>query len=164
MRYVIRIASGLAIFILISLIGLSVYSRYKQNSGLVNGKLAPCPETSNCVCTEDYANQNYQPLPTTKAGMHADWNILLAAIKSAGGEIQNENDTYVWATFVTPFWRFVDDFEARLDTSQAMIHLRSASRVGSYDYGTNLKRVNRIVDIYQKRNISQMRLSVFARL
>jgi uncharacterized protein (DUF1499 family) len=116
---------------------------------MVNGKLAPCPETPNCVCTEDYANKNYQPLVINKANAQAEWNKLLAAVREAGGEVQEADDTYLWAEFVTPLFRFVDDFEARLDTSQAMIHLRSASRVGDYDFGTNLKRVNRVVEIYQ---------------
>ena len=151
MKYLIRIASGLVIIILISLIGLSVYSRFNQNSGFMNGKLSACPDTPNCVCTEDYASQNYQPIQLKKSDFQAEWKIMIAAVKAAGGEIKENNDTYLWAEFVTPLFRFVDDFEARLDTSQAVIHLRSASRVGDYDFGTNLKRVKRVVDLYHEK-------------
>jgi uncharacterized protein (DUF1499 family) len=134
-----------------SLAYLSIKSRTIENYGLVEGKLAQCPDTSNCICTEDYTNKNYQPLKITNANKDSAWVHLKEAILEAGGEIHSEDNGYLRATFVTPLFRFVDDFETRIDAVQSCIHLRSSSRVGDYDFGTNLKRVNRVVEIYMSK-------------
>jgi uncharacterized protein (DUF1499 family) len=41
-------------------------------------------------------------------------------------------------------WRFVDDVEFHADDSARVIHLRSASRVGTSDFGVNRKRAEAI--------------------
>ena len=141
----------LSVFYLSSLVYLSFKSRSIENYGLVEGKLSICPDTPNCICTEEYENKNYQPIKINLENKNIAWENLKAAIREAGGKIQIEKSDYVWASFVTPIFRFVDDFEARVDIVQSCIHLRSASRVGDYDFGTNLKRVNRVVEIYMAK-------------
>ena len=151
MKYILYFFIGLSGFVLIFLIYLSMKSRYIEYYGVENGKLLQCPDTQNCICTEDYTNKNYQPLRINLKNKNSEWANLKYAITESGGEIQEETEYYLRATFVTPIFLFVDDFEARLDTLQACIHLRSASRVGDYDFGTNLKRVNRVVRIYKEK-------------
>ena len=41
-------------------------------------------------------------------------------------------------------FRFVDDLEFYLDRLEKKIHVRSASRVGKYDFGANRRRVEAI--------------------
>jgi uncharacterized protein (DUF1499 family) len=41
----------------------------------------------------------------------------------------------------TRFFRFIDDIEARVDPQARCLHVRSASRVGYSDLGTNRRRV-----------------------
>lgn len=148
-KYGIYVIIFVSAFILTSLIYLSVKSRSIENYGLVEGKLSICPDTPNCICSEEYANKNYQPIKINLENKGIAWENLKSAIREAGGDIQIERNDHLWAIFVTPIFRFVDDFEARVDTAQSCIHLRSASRVGDYDFGTNLKRVNRVVEIYK---------------
>ena len=147
----------LAVFNLGYLAFLSVKSRSIEKYGLIEGKLSKCPDTPNCICTEDYSNKNYQSLKIESKNKDSAWATLKTAIIEAGGEIHYEKNGYLRATFVTPIFRFVDDFEARIDSVKSAIHLRSASRVGEYDFGTNLKRVERVVEIFMAKRAEEER-------
>jgi len=67
--------------------------------------------------------------------------ILENVIREMGGTIHIAKNNYVAATFRSRIFRFVDDFEIRIDPVQKVIHVRSASRVGKGDMGVNKKRV-----------------------
>ena len=53
-------------------------------------------------------------------------------------------ELYLHAEFTSTFFRFVDDVEFLLDDGKKLIHVRSASRVGYYDFGVNRSRVEEI--------------------
>ncbi len=54
------------------------------------------------------------------------------------------SDTYLWATYTSRIFRFVDDMEFRLLPEKKTIHVRSGSRVGHSDLGVNRKNVERL--------------------
>jgi uncharacterized protein (DUF1499 family) len=139
-------ALSLAAFVIVALIALSVVSRSGGSQGLLQGKLQPCKLLQNCVCTEAYDNKNAEPVMISGIEADAAWELMRNAVKSTGGRIETDDGKYLWATYKTPVFRFVDDFEARLDEQKAVIHLRSASRVGHSDLGTNKKRINNIIE------------------
>jgi uncharacterized protein (DUF1499 family) len=58
------------------------------------------------------------------------------------GTIHSEGNNYLAATFSSRIFRFVDDFEIRVDPALKIVHIRSASRVGRGDMGINKKRLN----------------------
>ena len=66
-----------------------------------------------------------------------------------GGIIHQDTDSYVAATFRSNIFRFIDDFEIRLDTENKLIHIRSASRVGNSDFGANRKRIEKLKALYE---------------
>ncbi len=55
--------------------------------------------------------------------------------------MEQGDDRYLWATFRSRVFRFVDDLELRLDEAGGVIHVRSAARLGYADFGVNRKRV-----------------------
>ncbi len=119
--------------------------RVHPPGGLELGRLRPCPGTANCVCSESGTPPEHAVAPFALAGApEAAWVRLRAVIIEAGGHIERETDEYVWATFRTPVFRFVDDVELRLDHSAGLIQIRSASRVGHFDLGMNRRRVERL--------------------
>jgi uncharacterized protein (DUF1499 family) len=61
-----------------------------------------------------------------------------------GGTIARQSDEYVWATFRTKVFRFVDDMEFRMAAEENTIHVRSASRVGYSDLGLNRRRMEEL--------------------
>ena len=115
---------------------LSLKSKSGSALGLVDGALAPCPSTPNCVSSEAGTPPAHYIDPLDGAG----WEKIPALIAQSGGKITTQNETYIAAEFTTPLMRFVDDVEFRKD--DAAVHVRSASRVGKSDLGANAKRVN----------------------
>lgn len=143
MEAVLVVMLGGALLACLLLIALARAARPAQ-SGLLGGRLRPCPDRPNCVCSEDRETTAWvKPLgfegPPTKA-----WERLQITIREMGGKIQSQSDEYIWATFKTKVFRFVDDMEFRLVTDDGVIHVRSASRVGHSDLGLNRRRVEEL--------------------
>lgn len=63
--------------------------------------------------------------------------------------IKNSDAEYIAAEFTTSVMKFVDDVEFELASD--CIHVRSASRVGFSDMGTNRKRIESLRKAYLKR-------------
>ncbi len=95
---------------------------------MTDGKLPPCPRRPNCISSEDDAGSaRIEPLAFTGTP-GAALECLKRAIE------------YIWAVFKTTVFRFIDDMEFRIDPRHRVVHLRSASRTGYYDFGVNRRR------------------------
>jgi uncharacterized protein (DUF1499 family) len=57
---------------------------------------------------------------------------------------------YLHAEVRSAVFRFVDDVEFLADDAANIIHVRSASRVGSADLGVNRRRVERIRKLWEQ--------------
>ncbi|MBP1699934.1 MAG: hypothetical protein H6Q41_5122 [Deltaproteobacteria bacterium] len=68
-----------------------------------------------------------------------------------GGKIQKEQDGFLWATFTSRVFRFVDDVEFRMVSTAGMIYVRSGSRVGYSDLGVNRKRVEKLRTLFNQK-------------
>jgi uncharacterized protein (DUF1499 family) len=79
------------------------------------------------------------------------WSDLKETIPELGGKIQEEHDGYLWATFTTRLVRFVDDVELRMVSTDGIIHVRSASRVGYSDLGVNRRRVEKLRTLFNQK-------------
>ncbi len=109
--------------------------------GLVDNRLSPCPGSPNCVSSERNSGRSHiAPLGFTGTP-DAAWVDLRNALNRIGGDIRRDDTRYLWATFTTRILRFVDDVQCRLDAANQVIHVRSASRIGYSDFGTNRRRV-----------------------
>lgn len=118
---------------------LAVWSHTRSAArGLVHDKLAPNNPSPNSVCSEG-EGANIEPIRIKDA--EDAWDALQDAIESLSGRFISIEENYVHAVFKTSVLGFEDDLEARLDTENGLIHLRSSSRVGYSDMGCNLKRV-----------------------
>jgi uncharacterized protein (DUF1499 family) len=136
-------------FVIVALIALSIMSRYTGDPGLRGGHLQECPVTPNCVVSEDVDGKNIDPIDISGMEASVAWQRLNEAVVATGGEVKEDDGHYLRATYSSAVFRFIDDFEARLDEENNVIHLRSASRVGHGDMGANQKRVVRIVAQFQ---------------
>jgi len=147
----LALIAAVAIFFMM----LGFKSQTGEALGLTNNQLQTCPATPNCVTSETKTTDANFVTPidtqgvTTKKAIQTLTDIIL----KAGGKIQTSNKNYIAATFSSAIFQFVDDFEIRVDAAQQKMHFRSASRVGKSDLGANLKRVNKIKESYNKRNI-----------
>lgn len=114
--------------------------------GLTDGQLKACPESPNCVSTfADPADKEHYITPIT---ISVDAKTAMAAIQKAINNFERSSvielkDEYTRAEFKT-FVGWVDDVEFYIDTTNQLIHFRSASRIGSSDFGTNRERMERL--------------------
>jgi uncharacterized protein (DUF1499 family) len=119
--------------------------------------LAACPDSPNCVSTKSKdPGHMMPPLPYIKSGEES-MNRLVALVREMKrATIVSATPSYLHVEFRSALFRFVDDVEFVLDDSARVIHFRSASRAGYYDFGVNRKRMKEISDRYlraaEKRN------------
>lgn len=123
-------------------------SLLSNSSQIEQNKLAPCPDTPNCINTEypDKVNQYQSPLSFPEQKSEQIIALVKKIIINMGGEIIEQQHTinnsyYLHALFTSTIFRFVDDFEIRIDNINHIVHIRSASRTGYSDFGVNKRRV-----------------------
>ena len=111
--------------------------------GLIDGQLARCPQTPNCVCSEfkDDISHYIEPLSMVTT---QEFSTIITAIGNIGGEVVSQSNNYLAARFSSQLFGFVDDVEIRLDPEQGIIQFRSASRIGHSDFGVNRKRIEQL--------------------
>lgn len=111
--------------------------------GLIEGKLSPCPDKKNCICSE-YEDDASHYGKAIEIPQNSNLDLVLSikeAARSIGGEIKIEKGDYLAFTYTSNIFRFVDDLEVKIDRANKLIHFRSASRVGYSDLGVNKKRI-----------------------
>lgn len=113
--------------------------------GVRDGRLATCPNTPNCVCSQD-SDPGHKIDPLTYTSNPAEAMAALKKVIQEMPKVQiiEENNNYIYAEFTTALMGFVDDVEFYLDEAAKVIHVRSASRLGKSDLGVNRKRVEAI--------------------
>lgn len=117
--------------------------------------LAACPHSPNCVSTmaSDYhAIKPFVLLTNTPLDMSA----LSNAIQQLDSRITiNLQDNHLHAEISSRFLGFIDDLHLIVDQDKQRIHVRSASRLGYYDFGVNRKRVSKLRNILTKEGFIQ---------
>jgi len=117
----------------------------------VGGKLRACPSSPNCVSSEsDSSSSRVEPL-TFQGSPEKAWGDLKVTLREMGGKIEEERDGYLWATFTSRVFRFVDDVEFRMVSADGIIHVRSGSRKGYSDLGVNRRRVEKLRTLFNKK-------------
>ena len=147
---------------------------------LVQGLLEKCPSSPNCIQSEYPKDQEhyFPPIPIPPAYLITQKPISLAEQSSSAvdtsssvaridmekltsklrqtlqameGAVAQADANYIHATFTSSLFRFVDDFEIRIDSASQLLHLRSASRVGYSDLGVNRERAQTFQSIFTQK-------------
>lgn len=146
MKIIIILIIGALLLVLFYFSFLAYKSHKGAAPGLTNNQLSPCPDTPNCLNSE-YPNDTAHFIDAMTFKNESRTEIsqqIQHVIKNTGGTITQVTNNYIAAEFSTQLFRYVDDFEIRIDNEANLIHFRSASRVGKSDFGTNLKRIEMI--------------------
>jgi uncharacterized protein (DUF1499 family) len=113
--------------------------------GARDGRLKPPPASPNAVSSQtDDEPHRVEPLRYAGEGAQAFARLRALVAAWPGAAIVGEADGYLCAEFTTRWLRFVDDVEFLLEPAAGVIHVRSASRLGYSDLGTNRHRVEAI--------------------
>lgn len=124
------------------LASFSWFSRKPGTLGLREGRLAPCPPTPNCVCSQDTdATHGMLPLRFEDDPATAWQRLVDVLARQPRCQIVQKEDDYLHAEFTSLIFRYVDDVEFHLDAGEKVIHFRSASRAGRSDLGVNRDRM-----------------------
>ena len=129
-----------------------------RNLGLQTGRLRPCPDTPNCVCSvrnennEDASSssgQFIQPFRFSGSVDNALDQLERVLSNISGATIVTRSNDYLHAEVASGFFGFVDDLEFHLIPSDGIVHVRSAARVGYADFGVNRARLEQIRNAFE---------------
>lgn len=136
---------GLLLLLIITVMLVACPGSRPKNSGVADGRLAPCPKSPNCVSSQS-DDEGHYIAPIVYDGTLQDTREKLIYVLQSmkRSRIVKTEDTYIHAEFTSAIFRFVDDVEFYLDDSAKTIHMRSASRVGKSDFGVNRKRMEKV--------------------
>lgn len=115
-----------------------------------SGGLAPCPASPNCVCSTDPASPAaIAPLRYDPAGGEPMEALARAVTTLPGSHIVTRDGPYLHATITSRWLGFIDDLECLASPEDHAIHVRSASRLGYYDFGANRRRVEALRQAFE---------------
>ena len=104
-------------------------------------ELKACPDKPNCVSSMATGNHAIEPFRLTE-NSKLDTQKLIQLINNADTNVSiTNNDQHIHVEFTSRIFRFIDDLDLIIDLKQNVIHVRSASRTGHYDFGVNRRRV-----------------------
>lgn len=109
--------------------------------GVQNARLRDCPKKPNCVSSFESNDHYITPLKTNLSFTEVKKKLK----KQSGFKLISTTKNYMHFTYTSSVFSFVDDIE--LLFIDDLIHIRSASRVGYSDLGSNKKRVEKIREI-----------------
>jgi uncharacterized protein (DUF1499 family) len=130
-------------FVLRLLVGRG--SPMPDNLGVENGRLAPCPESPNCVSSYETDEEHGMDAMVLEGETAVAQAKLLTIIEAMPNSTLITNEPgYIHAEFRSPTMNFVDDVEFYFDEEAGLIQFRSAARLGYEDMNANRNRMEAI--------------------
>jgi uncharacterized protein (DUF1499 family) len=126
--------------------------------GVTDGRLKPPSATRNSVSSQAALYPGHPQLDYARIAplelMNGDANASLQALHVTltampGVTVIEQRPDYLRAEARTHWLGFVDDLEFWLNPQAGVIEVRSASRLGSEDFGVNRERIERIRAAYR---------------
>jgi uncharacterized protein (DUF1499 family) len=120
--------------------------------GVRDGRLAPCPDSPNCVSSDAADEKHHIDAFRLAVAPDQAWSELEAVLRDTRRvTIAQLSADYLHAEFKSAVFGFVDDVEFHLRPRENLIAVRSASRIGYYDFGANRSRIEDLRERLQQR-------------
>lgn len=114
--------------------------------------LDACRNTRNCVVDSPDAHDPALRPIAFRAPIEQVMRIMTDAIAGESRlRIIVKGRRYLRAEARSALFRFVDDVELLADENAGLIHFRSASRVGRWDFGVNRRRMRHVSALIRQR-------------
>ncbi|MBV1875680.1 MAG: DUF1499 domain-containing protein [Cycloclasticus sp.] len=117
--------------------------------------LKPCPNKPNCVsstASDEHAIAPFQ----LKSANRFNMQQVVETLKKLDRNISVIHDEHrIHVEITSRVFGFVDDLDLIISTEQQIIHVRSASRTGYYDFGVNRRRVEKLRSLLKSDGIIQ---------
>ena len=113
--------------------------------GIEDGRLAPCPNSANCVASQVAdAAHHIAPIAYRTDLETARQTLLRVLTVVPRTVVVEQGDRYIRFEAASRLLGFVDDGEFFFPDDEPVIHMRSASRMGASDLGVNRRRLEQI--------------------
>ena len=107
--------------------------------------LSPCPDSPNCVSSLSEDKKHFvDPFKYDGSIEEVRQRLIGILENTRRARLVISEKNYLHAEFRSFLFRFVDDVQFFLPHDESVIHIKSASRSGYYDFGTNRRRVERL--------------------
>lgn len=107
----------------------------------IGAPLVACSSKPNCVNSEGDSEHLVAPLRVV-GDLASAWQVIRQQVMSSKRTtVVFEQQDYLHAEVVSPLGFYTDDLALRLDAENGVVHVRSSSRLGYYDFGVNADRV-----------------------
>ena len=132
---------GLTLTLILSVVG-GCSGKRPDEIGIDPSWLRGCPKSPNCVSSEAKDEQHAIEVFRLKGDPNVSWPLIQGEIVSMPGwVIVTATDNFIHVECKSRIFRFIDDLELYLNSSNEVISMRSASRIGYSDFGANRRRV-----------------------
>lgn len=105
--------------------------------------LPPCPGSPNCVSSQADDSHRIEPIKISGVAKSEFGSLRQLLSQRTDTTIVSADDAAIKVEFRTTLG-FVDDAMFALDLANAVIHVRSAARLGYWDLGKNRRRMEEI--------------------
>lgn len=133
---------SLPLLLSLSLCLISCAGSRPTDLGVTADRFSPCPASPNCVCSDcDSIKHQIPPFVLALPAQQA-WQTVgeqIAALPRT--RIISVSDDYLHVECRSAVFGFVDDLELHLRPEEGIIAMRSAARLGYYDFGVNRQRL-----------------------
>ena len=107
-----------------------------------------CSVKTKCTRVADYNNRGYglKPIETKESIENLQEKITKIIEAKPRMKIVKEENGFIHAIDITPFFRFYDDITIKIfnDEGKTIVWMQSQSRLGLYDFQVNEKRIQEL--------------------
>lgn len=154
-RIVVAVVLIIVLLVPVAFATMSFFASTPDNLGVHDGKLSPCPNKPNCVCSDsDDPEHVIEPIPFTGPVDAALERLRKVLQQQPRTTIITDEGGYIHAEVHSLIFRFVDDVEFYADPEGGIIQVRSASRSGHSDFGVNRARIETIRTAFEAQGPS----------
>jgi len=127
----------------------------RPDGGIARAMFAPCPAAPNCV-SSDARDPRHAIAPfVLESAAEDSWPRIRAGILALPRTTLVVDDTTYLHAECRSLLGFTDDLEIQLRPDENLLAVRSASRIGYYDFGVNRRRIETLRRLLQKRGLIQ---------
>jgi len=132
---------GLTLALILFIVG-GCSGKRPDEIGIDPSGLRGCPKSPNCVSSEAKDEKHAIESFRLKGDPNVSWPLIQDEIASMPRwTIVTATDNYIHVECKSRIFRFIDDLELYFNSSNGIISIRSASRIGYSDFGANRRRV-----------------------
>lgn len=148
------------VLVVILIVSFFVYvklgNKMPEDLGVTEGVLKSCPASPNCVSSQASREDGVhfaEPIIYTGERKETQLFIESSILNQSAGNarIISSELGYVHFEVKSRLVGYIDDVELYFPDNDSIVHVRSASRVGYYDFGVNRERINQLRELLATR-------------